>query len=594
MPPERLILIGLAISFLFTALTNTLIFAGDHRAAHSVVFWSLGGFGLARWDTLPFAAGGLAVVGGFALARARALDGLLAGEETAYSLGIAVERLRAEVFLVCALATASFVAFSGVIGFLGLMVPHCARWWTGVTHRALIVTCALLGAFVAVASDLVARLLLAPPGVAGGDRYRGAWCGVSRGDDPYAAEVKGARAMAEDTGKAVEGEEKSRKGAVQSPWSSWAQVGFWVTLLILAVVVLDLLRATLLPFVLGMAIAYFLDPVADRLERWGCSRVVAVSILALLFAILVTVIIVVAVPRLIGQILSFAHSLPELVSAGERWLLSQMERVESVLRTRAPDASMIPSDGGAGGFSLLEVFTAASGWLARVLGRALTSGIEIVSVLSLLVITPVVAFYLLLDWDRMTARIAGYLPVRHRSVIVTLLREIDAVLSGFARGQILVCTTLGIFYAAALSLAGLNWAFVVALVVAVTSVIPYVGTVIGIGLSLGLAVFQFDRLSSIALIAAIFVAGQILEGYVLTPRFVGQRIGLHPVWVIFAILTGGSLAGFTGVLVAVPVAAALGVLARFALERYLASGLYRGDVDTDGAAQQGERDPAVR
>ncbi len=159
---ERLILAGLAVSFLFTALTNYLIFQGDQRAAHSVLFWSLGGLGLARWQNLPLAAGGLAVVFLYARRISRQLDALLAGEETAASLGIRPKRLRNISFLVAAFATAIFVSITGIIGFIGLMVPHLARSITGPLHKKLVLLSAIMGALILLASDLAARLLLAP------------------------------------------------------------------------------------------------------------------------------------------------------------------------------------------------------------------------------------------------------------------------------------------------------------------------------------------------------------------------------------------------------------------------------------------------
>ncbi|MEL7253675.1 MAG: iron ABC transporter permease [Pseudomonadota bacterium] len=160
--PEKLILAGLAVSFLFAALTNYLIFAGDSRAAHSVVFWMLGGLGLSRWDTLPLVLAGLGLILAYALYRRRWLDALLAGDATAASLGVPVNRLRMVMFLVAALATATFVSVAGVIGFVGLMVPHIARGLSGTLHTRLIPTAALIGAALLTGSDIVARLVLAP------------------------------------------------------------------------------------------------------------------------------------------------------------------------------------------------------------------------------------------------------------------------------------------------------------------------------------------------------------------------------------------------------------------------------------------------
>ncbi|WP_218048965.1 FecCD family ABC transporter permease [Curvivirga aplysinae] len=160
--PERLILAGLAVSFLFTAITNYLVFAGDQRAAHSVVFWSLGGLGLARWETIGFAIASFSLLMSFFAFRRRPLDALLAGDDTAHSLGADPKEIRVEIFVVCAISTGLFVALVGVIGFVGLMIPHLARAVVGPLHGAMLIVCALFGAALVVLSDIVSRLLLAP------------------------------------------------------------------------------------------------------------------------------------------------------------------------------------------------------------------------------------------------------------------------------------------------------------------------------------------------------------------------------------------------------------------------------------------------
>jgi predicted PurR-regulated permease PerM len=189
----------------------------------------------------------------------------------------------------------------------------------------------------------------------------------------------------------------------------------------------------------------------------------------------------------------------------------------------------------------------------------------------------VVAFYLLHDWDRMVETIDGWVPRQHREIVRALAREIDVVLAGFVRGQTAVCLILGSFYAAGLSLAGLNFGLLIGLVSGVISFIPYVGSMTGLVLAVGVAIAQFwPAWTPILVVAGIFFVGQFFEGYVLGPKLVGESVGLHPVWLMFALFAFAYLFGFVGMLVAVPLAAAAGVLARFALRQYRASPLYTG------------------
>ena len=218
----------------------------------------------------------------------------------------------------------------------------------------------------------------------------------------------------------------------------------------------------------------------------------------------------------------------------------------------------------------------------ELLDTVIASFSGIVNFIVLFVIVPVVAFYLLYDWDNMVAKIDGLLPRDHAPVIRQIARDIDRTMAGFVRGQGTVCLILGVFYAVALMLVGLNFGLVVGVVAGALTFIPYVGALVGGALALGLAVFQFwgDWLW-ILLVAGIFQFGQFVEGNILTPRLVGQSVGLHPVWLIFALSAFGALFGFVGLLVAVPVAAAIGVMARFGIVQYRDSRLYRGLADRD-------------
>lgn len=342
---------------------------------------------------------------------------------------------------------------------------------------------------------------------------------------------------------------------------------FWLITFLVVCLLLYLLRGALLPFVAGMAIAYFLDPAADRLEKWGCSRTLATTIITLAFALVVIALIVLIVPLIQKQVADLVQDLPryveDLKAALSRFLGALQERL-------SPDQAA----------NLRETVTKYVGdalkWLGTLAGSIWSGGVALAEILSLIFVTPVVAFYLLKDWDRMVDKIDSWLPRDNADVIREQMRLIDQRLAGFVRGQSLVCLSLGVFYAVALSVAGLKGALVVGLVAGVLSFIPYVGTIIGFVASVGLSLAQSDDWQYHLLIAGIFIVGQVAEGNFLSPKLVGDRVGLHPVWIIFALFAGAALLGFLGVLLAVPVAAMIGVLGRFALQRYLASPLYSG------------------
>ncbi|SIS68112.1 AI-2E family transporter [Phaeovulum vinaykumarii] len=342
-----------------------------------------------------------------------------------------------------------------------------------------------------------------------------------------------------------------------------SQLIYWTAALAVLMLVLWGLGTVITPFLVGGAIAYFLDPVADRLERLGLSRPAATATIASLGVLVLTLAALLVLPMLVRQAVQLVSTAPEIVAQLHDWLI-----------TRFPG---VLEDGGVLRRALSAVAeTAQSRWDTLATG-VLSSAMGAVNALVFVVVVPVVAFYMLLDWDRMVARIDGWLPLDHRPVIRRLAREIDTVLSGFVRGQVSVCLLLGTFYSVALMAAGLDFGLVVGAIAGAITFIPYVGAVIGGLLAIGLALFQFwgDWLS-VGIIAGIFAAGQFLEGNVITPKLVGSSVGLHPLWLIFALSAFGTLFGFVGMLVAVPLAAVAGVLMRFALGQYLGSRLYRG------------------
>lgn len=341
------------------------------------------------------------------------------------------------------------------------------------------------------------------------------------------------------------------------------QLKLWGLAGVVLILLLWLLGNVILPFIVGGAIAYFMDPVADRLERMGLSRPAATGTISVL-ALLVSVLLVLAVlPTLFNQLTALVNEAPEMFRRLQAFMLDRFPDLQNETSTMRQTLENIG-----------HVIQSKGGELAQTL---LGSAISVLGALLFIVVVPVVAFYLLLDWDRMVARIDEILPRDHAPTLRRLAREIDTVLAAFVRGQISVCLVLGTFYAVALMLAGLNYGLVIGAIAGAITFIPYVGALIGGALAIGVALFQFwgDWLS-IGIVAGIFAVGQFLEGNIITPKLVGNSVGLHPVWLLFALSAFGTLFGFVGMLVAVPVAAALGVLARFGIEQYKASRLYTG------------------
>lgn len=343
---------------------------------------------------------------------------------------------------------------------------------------------------------------------------------------------------------------------------------FWLAVLGVFVWLVWLLSAVLLPFVVGMAIGYLLDPVVERLARRGLSRGSAAGLLIVGSFALGALGLLLVLPALIEQALDVSRRLPEVMAAVHDWLQPVLERtLIGVRSTPAGDLSQ----------PLSAVVDRAGSAVAALLANVVSQGLAIVNVLSLLAITPLVAFYLLRDWPLIVAEIDGWLPQAHAATIREQARQIDAVLAGFARGAAIVCGALSVFYAGALSLVRLDFALVIGVVAGGLSFVPYLGFVVGLVASVGVALWQFwPEWLRVALVLVIFLVGQVVSDYVLTPWLVGERTGLHPLWVIFGVFAGGALFGFVGMLLAVPACAAIGVLARFALARYKESETYRG------------------
>jgi len=346
------------------------------------------------------------------------------------------------------------------------------------------------------------------------------------------------------------------------------QFAIWALVIGVFVLSLWLLKSILLPFVAGMAIAYLLDPLADRLERFGLSRMLATALITVTFLALTVVAIILLLPILYNQSMALLEIMPNLIQRGQTFLLELGDgRLAQLLGARAPDVEKAIAD---------SVGNSVK-WLVDLLPSLGSQGLQFVGLISLIVVTPVVAFYLLLDWDRMVERIDALLPRDHAETIRQLARDINAVLAGFVRGQVIVCLVLGVIYAVGLSLVGLRFGLAVGIIAGIISFIPYLGTIVGFIIGVALALFQFwPDYMSIGLVVGVFAIGQFIEGNFLSPKLVGDRVGLHPVWVMFAIFAFAALFGFVGALLALPVAAALGVLTRFGIKHYRASQLYLG------------------
>lgn len=327
-----------------------------------------------------------------------------------------------------------------------------------------------------------------------------------------------------------------------------------------------LLSPVLLPFLVGLAIAYVLDPAVDRVERLGLGRLWATALVVTIFFFVLLAVILLLVPVLYEQVRGLSNKIVQGVE--ELYVLLQ-PYIDQFLEQSPAAAEGKGAEG-------LGIAAQALRWAGGIAGQLVSGGIALFNILSLMFITPVVAFYLLRDWDRIVATIDLWLPRDYAPVIRRLLHEIDARMAGFLRGQALVCVLLGIFYAAGLTVVGLSYGLIIGLITGLVSFVPYIGMLLGAGVGLGVAFFQFDSWWMIVAVGAVFLAGQVIEGNFVSPILVGDRVGLHPVWLMLAVLAGGALFGFVGVLIAVPVAAAIAVLIRYALERYLESPLYRG------------------
>jgi predicted PurR-regulated permease PerM len=329
---------------------------------------------------------------------------------------------------------------------------------------------------------------------------------------------------------------------------------------------LNLFASILLPFVAAAGIAYVLQPATSRLTQLGVPRGLAelVMILALIAATLLFALLL--YPVIVAQIGILISRIPDYVAELQHWAREVITNLQERFGPDVVDDKLRDLVGGQAGAML--------GFLATALKGVIGGSFALFNVISLVVVTPVVAFYLLRDWPLVIARVDSWLPRRYAGVIRAQVREVDRILSAWVRGQALCCVFLALYYAAALSLVGLDLGLIVGMTAGLLSFIPYVGSITGGVTAIGLALAQFPGWHGVIAVAAVLIIGQLLEGYVIYPRFLGDRVELPAVWVIFALFAGGAAFGFLGVMLAVPIAATIGVLCRFWLRRYLASALY--------------------
>ncbi|HEY4135064.1 MAG TPA: AI-2E family transporter [Alphaproteobacteria bacterium] len=348
----------------------------------------------------------------------------------------------------------------------------------------------------------------------------------------------------------------------------WNPYWFWAGVAVVTIGLVHLFQPVLLPFVAGILLAYLLDPPVNRLTRLGLGRGWATLVVLLVFAVLLVGVLLLVVPMLQQQLSDMITKLPDLIAS----LQDKVMKLIATLRTRVSAQDMQRLQDAVGGHAgdILGV-------LPDVLLGLLTKGLALFNVLSLVFITPVVAFYMMRDWPLIVATVDGWLPKRQAPTIRRLFVEMDQKLSGYIRGVSMICIILAVFYGTALSAVGLDFGLVVGLLAGFLAFIPFVGSIFGFVVGVGLAFAQFSDLTSVALVAAVFLIGQAVEGNVLQPMLVGRQVNLHAVWIIFALLAGGAVFGFLGVLLAVPFAVVIAVLVRYGIEQYRESQLYLGD-----------------
>ena len=344
---------------------------------------------------------------------------------------------------------------------------------------------------------------------------------------------------------------------------------FWLISLVAFLLLIALLRDALLPFALAAVIAYFLNPVADGLQRMGVGRTFAAVLIIGLVTIAIAASIFFLLPLAAGQIRQLAQSLPNDLDRIRMWL-------EDVARQHLGQS--FPGFKTSLERAMSELSQGSSGLLGAAAQALWNRGLALANLVALVLVTPVVTFYLLRDWPTMLEKIASWVPREHEATIRRLATDIDAAVGAFVRGQGTICLALGTLYSAALTAVGLRYALAIGLLTGLLSFIPMVGWSLGLVVAFVVALTQsWPDIALAFYVVGIYLAAMALDAGFLSPLIVGHRVGLHPVWLMLALFVFSALFGLLGVLVAVPVAAAAAVVVRFVRDRYLESSLYLGE-----------------
>ncbi|MFV9875664.1 MAG: AI-2E family transporter [Rickettsiales endosymbiont of Dermacentor nuttalli] len=341
-----------------------------------------------------------------------------------------------------------------------------------------------------------------------------------------------------------------------------SQYIFWIVFSVCLLTLLYTTRYTLFPFVTAMVFTYLLDPLVVKLESKSLSRGSSSGIIVAIFFAIISIICIIIIPLIYNQLISFIQKIPEYhTSIQQRVIPIYTELIEKI------DPSLVKK--------IEEFVQNFSGklfqYLSRFLNNVWQSGLAFINFLFLIFITPIITFYLLRDWPKMLTTLEKLLPNSGKNIIKTQIQEIDFILSGYIRGQMNVCLIMAIFYATSLSLLRLDFGLVIGATTGLLTLVPFIGPVIGFIVAFSLAFFQSMDSTHIIILCIIFTIGPMLEGNFITPKLVGEKVGLHPAWIIFAVLVSTNIAGFTGILIAVPTAAIIGVLTRFFIQQYLSS-----------------------
>ena len=343
---------------------------------------------------------------------------------------------------------------------------------------------------------------------------------------------------------------------------------FWIVITCILFLAVYTLSSVLTPFVAGMILAYLLDPLVDRVEKIGMKRSLSTFFVLTIFFVCSAGSSLLLLPVILSQLSNLTSFLPTLISNLEPFISQARSLVDNAIK--ADNSNQLP-------LPVADILN----WVGGFLTEFISSSLAFANLLSLIIITPIVAFYLLRDWDLIIDKVKSWLPITQHMTIVAQVVKIDRSLSALVRGQGAVCLILALYYSVSLTVVGLQFGILIGIFAGIVSFIPFVGAILGAILSIGFSIIQFETYTPILLVAGIFLIGQVVEGNFLTPKLIGEAVGLHPVWVIFALLTGATLFGFLGVLLALPIAVVVAVLIRFSLSGYLDSEIYNGETDLD-------------